>query len=106
MYSLYSHILLMHSTHPIYSSNLPYTLCYIIYNLWTQEVRTRLEHVNQQACCDCGMNVGFKECHVFLAETKKTHELMIDCGRSEGTGHGLAACLKEESEPLARSRSQ
>jgi hypothetical protein len=32
----------------------------------------RLEHVSQQACCDCGMNVGeFKARYVFLAETKK-----------------------------------
>jgi hypothetical protein len=27
------------------------------YNPWTKEVRTRLEHISQQACCDCGSSL-------------------------------------------------
>jgi hypothetical protein len=50
------------------------------------------------------MNAGeFEGCYVFLAETKEAHELMIDCGETEG-GRQWFCCmyyvLQEESEPL------
>jgi hypothetical protein len=53
MHSLYSCTLLMYSTQAICSSNL--LINSVSYNNpWMQEVRTRLEHISQQACCDCG----------------------------------------------------
>jgi hypothetical protein len=64
----------------------------------------RLEHISHQACCDCGMNVGeVKARYVFLAETKKAHELMIDCGEIEGDRRWICCMsyvLREENEPL------
>jgi hypothetical protein len=68
------------------------------YNPWTKEVRTREEHVRQQVCCDCKSSLAmFKQHYVFLAETKQSHEMMIDCGKIEGARRWFCViCYKKK----------
>jgi hypothetical protein len=74
---LFALSILVHSAHALYPSKLLIqstdTCCAIyIYNPWMQEVCARLNHVSQQACCDCGMNLGeFKARSAYLAERRR-----------------------------------
>jgi hypothetical protein len=75
------------------------------YNPWTKEIRDRVEHVSKQVCCDCGMDLQqFKKKYVFMAEVKKAHDMMIDCGKIEGSRRWFCImCFKKKGNHYKES---